>query len=97
MYRNIHQALKPSGAPRLYPWDACNRVFLESVIPNKTEPADPFRYQQRAIRQERNGPRLLEMLREDDYSQLSFLGGLDVDCPPRQVRGGPVDRSGCVA
>ena len=107
MQRNIHQALKPPWASRLYLWDTCNRLFLEPVIPHpvfsyevisyEAEPADPLRDQHRAIRQERNGPRLLEMLREDDDSQRSFLCRLDVERPAGQVGSRPCDRRWCVA
>lgn len=81
MQRYIYQALKPARASRLYLRDTFNRFLLEPVIPHQAEPADALRYQHRPVRQECNGPRLLEMLREDDDSQLHPASAI---CATRQ-------------
>jgi hypothetical protein len=73
MERNVHQPLEAAGAAGMHGRHTGNWIGVETPVPNESNAAGAFGNQERIIREESDGPRLLQMTSEHDRAKAALF------------------------
>lgn len=76
---DVHQPLDSSRPTNVNGWDTGHRCGIEDAVAEDPEAPTALGNQHRAVRQESDGPRLLQPPGYDNKAQLAFLCGFEIN------------------